>query len=121
MKVQPKYTDNGCIKKAQAAATVMGVGPAGNAIIGSNWSEDGSYLSTFVPYTHPGLSPGPGLDSLNAASVRYIVDALGKLTSSGPRKVELWTWIRTELLMATTESMYGPKNPFRNPAFEEAW
>ncbi|KAI1410223.1 cytochrome P450 [Hypoxylon sp. FL1857] len=108
--------------EAQAAATVMGVGPAGNAIIGSDkMLEDGSYLSTFVPSTHPALSPGAGLDAINGASVRYICDSLSKLSTNGTATVELFSWVRRELFMATTESIYGPKNPFRNSALEKAW
>lgn len=100
----------------------MGVGPAGNAIIGSDkMLEDNSYLSTFVPSTHPALSPGPGLDAIIGASTRHISDSLAKLSRNGPTTVELFSWVRRELFMATTESIYGPKNPFRDPALEEAW
>lgn len=108
--------------EAQAAATVMGVGPAGNAIIGSDQMlEDGSYLSTFVPSIQPAMAPGPGLDAINSAAVQYISDSLGALAAKGPASVELFSWVRGELFMATTESIYGPKNPFRDPALEKAW
>jgi hypothetical protein len=108
--------------EAQAAATVMGVGPAGNAIIGSDkMLEHGSYLATFVPSTAPALSPGPGLDALNGAAIRYISDSLTNFKDNEPTKVELFTWVRRELFMATTESIYGPKNPFCDPALEKAW
>ncbi|KAL7623761.1 hypothetical protein AAE478_005314 [Parahypoxylon ruwenzoriense] len=108
--------------EAQAAATVMGVSPAGNAIIGSDKIfEDDSYLSTFVPSTHPALSPGPGLDAINGAAIRYISDSLARLSGNGPATVDLFSWIRGELFMATTESIYGPKNPFRDPALQKAW
>ncbi|KAI2615544.1 cytochrome P450 [Hypoxylon sp. NC1633] len=108
--------------EAQAAATVMGVGPAGNAIIGSDkMFEHDSYLSTFVPSTNPALSPGPGLDAINGAAIRYIADSLAKLRDNGPSTVDLFTWVRGELFVATTESIYGPQNPFRDPALEKAW
>lgn len=108
--------------EAQAAAMVMGVGPAGNAIIGSDkMLEDGSYLSTFVPSIQPAMAPGPGLDAINGAAVRYISDSLEDLRGKGPVTVELFSWVRRELFMATTESIYGPKNPFRDPVLEKAW
>jgi hypothetical protein len=108
--------------EAQAAATVMGVGPAGNSIIGSeNMRELGSYLATFVPSTHPALSPGPGLNAINGAAIRHISDSLAKFRETGLFTVELFTWVRRELFMATTESIYGAKNPFRDPALEQAW
>jgi hypothetical protein len=108
--------------EAQAAATVMGVGPAGNSIIGSaNMREQGSYLATFVPSTHPALSPGPGLDAINRAAIRHISDSLEGFRDKCPTTVELFSWVRRELFMATTESIYGPKNPFRDPVLEKAW
>ncbi|KAJ8070583.1 hypothetical protein OCU04_000956 [Sclerotinia nivalis] len=108
--------------EAQAAATVMGVGPAGNAIIGSDkMFEHDSYLSTFVPSTFPALSPGPGLDAINGAAIQYMSDSLEKLKENGPRTVELFSWVRRQLFMATTEAIYGPKNPFRDPTLERAW
>lgn len=108
--------------EARAAETVMGVGPEGNAIIGAEtMREDGSYLSTFVPSLHPALSPGPGLDAINAAAVKVVATSLSKLNEGGPMTVELFAWVRNQLFMATTESIYGPKNPFRDPELEKAW
>ncbi|KAF7867294.1 hypothetical protein EAF04_005377 [Stromatinia cepivora] len=108
--------------EAQAAATVMGVGPAGNAIIGSDkMFEHDSYLSTFVPSTFPALSPGPGLDAINGAAIQYMSHSLGKLGENGSTAVELFSWVRRQLFMATTESIYGPKNPFRDSTLEQAW
>ncbi|KAK2602397.1 hypothetical protein N8I77_008932 [Diaporthe amygdali] len=108
--------------EAQAAATVMGVGPSGNAIIGSDrMLEDGSYLSTFVPSIQPALGPGPGLDAINGSATRYIADSLEFLNSKSPKTLELFSWIRGELFMATTESICGPQNPFRDSALEKAW
>lgn len=106
----------------QAADAVMGVSPAGNAIIGSEkTTEDGGYLATFVPSTHPALSPGPGLDALNGSAIRYFSSAAERLASSGATTVDLFSWVRRQIFMATTESMYGPENPFRDPALVQAW
>ncbi|KAK4653509.1 hypothetical protein QC762_0084330 [Podospora pseudocomata] len=33
----------------------------------------------------------------------------------------MFEWIRHEFLMATTDSVYGPHSPLRDPANEEAW
>ncbi|KAK7957270.1 uncharacterized protein PG986_006492 [Apiospora aurea] len=108
--------------EVQAADAVMGVGPAGNAVIGSErMFEHDSYLSTFVPSTQPALSPGPGLDSLNGAAIRQIYNAMKTVAESGPTTIELFAWVRHEFFMATTEAIYGPKNPFRDPKLEQAW
>ncbi|KAK8019082.1 cytochrome P450 [Apiospora arundinis] len=108
--------------EAQAADAVMGVGPAGNAVIGSErMFENDSYLSTFVPSTKPALAPGPGLDSLNGATIRYMANSTKVLAEGGPETLELFEWVRREMFMATTEAIYGPKNPFRDPKLEQAW
>ncbi|EEH19329.1 hypothetical protein PABG_01648 [Paracoccidioides brasiliensis Pb03] len=108
--------------EAQAAEMVMGVGPAGNAIIGSDkMFENDSYLSTFVPSTHPALAPGPGLDAISSGMARHLSDAMEKLSKSNPVTVELFSWVRGEIFKAITDSTYGPKNPFRDPALETAW
>ncbi|KAL2359993.1 hypothetical protein RJZ56_007146 [Blastomyces dermatitidis] len=104
--------------EAQAAEAVMGVGPAGNAIIGSDkMLENDSYLSTFVLSTHPALAPDPGLDAISCAIARHLSDSIEKLSLT----VELFSWVRGEIFRAITESTYGPKNPFRDPALEKAW
>ncbi|OAX85450.1 hypothetical protein ACJ72_00175 [Emergomyces africanus] len=108
--------------EAQAAATVMGVGPAGNAIIGSDkMFEHDSYLSTFVPSTHPALSPGAGLDALNCAAACRLSESMHNLSNTRPARVELFSYVRREIFRAITDAIYGPKNPFCNPALEEAW
>ncbi|OJD13380.1 hypothetical protein ACJ73_09208 [Blastomyces percursus] len=108
--------------EAQAAEAVMGVGPAGNAIISSDkMLENDSYLSTFVPSTHPALAPGPGLDAISCAVSRHLSDSMEKVSKGSPVTVELFSWVRGEIFRSITESTYGPKNPFRDPVLEEAW
>ncbi|KAK8079458.1 cytochrome P450 [Apiospora hydei] len=108
--------------EAQAADAVMGVGPAGNAVIGSErMFENDSYLSTFVPSTQPALSPGPGLDALSGAAIRYISNAMEMVAEGGPTTIELFAWVRHEFFTATAEAIYGPKNPFRDTKLEQAW
>ncbi|KAI9167951.1 Cytochrome P450 monooxygenase nodJ [Paramyrothecium foliicola] len=107
---------------AQAAATVMDVGPAGNAIIGAdNMFEEGSYLDTFVPYITPALAPGPGLDAITGTAARVMADSLAEIGDRGPAKVELFAWVRRQIFMAETETIYGLNNPFRDSKLETAW
>ncbi|PGH29750.1 hypothetical protein GX50_07504 [[Emmonsia] crescens] len=108
--------------EAQAVKGVMGVGPAGNAIIGSDkMFEKDSYLSTFVPSIHPALSPGTALNAISCATARILSESLENISENGPATVELFSWAREETFKATTESIYGPKNPFRDPALKKAW
>ncbi|CAD6447908.1 c14e0334-a53c-4457-8dd9-2fc4d010469c [Sclerotinia trifoliorum] len=47
--------------------------------------------------------------------------SLEKLGKNGSTVVELFSWVRRQLFMATTESIFGPKNPFRDSTLEQAW
>ncbi|KAI1262207.1 cytochrome P450 [Xylariaceae sp. FL1019] len=86
-----------------------------------NMFDDDSYLSLFIPSTHPALSPGPGLDSLSSGAVKHMAESLERFRTGSPITVELFPWIRDQILMATTESIYGPNNKFRDPALQKAW
>ncbi|KAK8043257.1 cytochrome P450 [Apiospora phragmitis] len=97
----------------------MGVGPAGNAIIGSErMLENDSYLSTFVP--RPYLL---ALASMLLAVRRFdaSLSLSARLSADKSTTVELFAWVCREIFLATTNSIYGPMNPFRDPRVEQAW
>ncbi|KAK9415843.1 putative Cytochrome P450 [Seiridium unicorne] len=107
--------------EASIAANVIGVSKTTNDIIGYDVTADGSYLTSFPKYVHSALSAGPGLDAMNRRSIQYITQSLDTWQKKGDTTVQLFEWVRHELLMASTEGVYGPKNPFRDPAMEKAW
>ncbi|KAI0400159.1 cytochrome P450 [Xylaria palmicola] len=107
--------------EAIIAANLIGVNKATNAIIGADLTSDHGYLMSFPKYVHASLSAGPGLDAMNRRSIQVLSKSLNILAEKGGATIDMFTWIRHELLLATTEAVYGPKNPFRDPAMEEAW
>ena len=76
-------------------------------------------LGHLCSFHSAGPGPGPGLDAINRAAIEYISDSLAKIKSS--QTVELFSWVRVQMFAATTEAIYGPKNPFRDPTLEQAW
>ncbi|KAI0095819.1 cytochrome P450 [Hypoxylon sp. NC0597] len=40
---------------------------------------------------------------------------------SGTVKIGLWGWWRQPMVTSTTEAIWGPQNPYRDPAVAEAW
>ncbi|KAI1487550.1 cytochrome P450 [Biscogniauxia mediterranea] len=106
--------------EARAAENVMGASKAAIAIMTKDLVADHGYLSTFTKAIHPALSPGPGLDAMNHVSVQTIAAALEKMGTQ-TRHVKMYEWIRHEIFMATTDGVYGPQNPLRDPAVEAAW
>lgn len=100
---------------------LMGVSKSTHDIMSRNLVRDEGYLMVFPKYIHSAVSAGPGLDSMNRRSVEILAESLDKLTEKGSMINKMFEWTRHELLMATTEAVYGPKNPYRDPAMEEAW
>lgn len=107
--------------EANIAANIVGVSGATNEIIGHDVTSDGSYLMSFPKYVHPVLSAGPSLDAMNRRSIQVITQSLDRWTEDGGTTIKLFEWVRHELLLATTESVYGPENPFRHSTMENAW
>ncbi|KFA81359.1 hypothetical protein S40288_06057 [Stachybotrys chartarum IBT 40288] len=107
--------------EANIAAHLIGVNEATNKIISADVTSDSSYLMSFPKYVHSALSPGSGLDAMNRRSIEVISDSLEQAAQRGSKTLKLFEWVRHELLLASTEGVYGPKNPFRDPAMERAW
>ncbi|RYP63194.1 hypothetical protein DL770_009443 [Monosporascus sp. CRB-9-2] len=107
--------------ESDIAANVGGVSKATHKIIDRNLVRDEGYLMSFPKYIHSAVSAGPHLDAMNRKSVEVIADSLEAWARKGPATVKMFEWIRHELLIATTDGVYGPKNPYRNPAMEKAW
>lgn len=80
-----------------------------------------TYAINFDKALHPGLAPGPPLDALNRASVEIIDECLRDLESEAPQQVQLFEWVSKTLSYASTEAVYGPMNPFRDPAVQDAY
>lgn len=107
--------------EASIAANLIGVNKATNKIMERNITSDDGYLMSFPKYVHSALSAGPGLDSMNRRSIQVIAKSLNKRAQEGPTTVNIFQWVRHELLLASSEGVYGPKNPLRDPIMEEAW
>jgi len=74
---------------------------------------------------HAALLPGRGLDEMNRIAIQNIAascDRLdlrnhGKIVAS-PMRIKLRQWLQHQITMATTNSVYGPMNPFKDPKVE---
>ncbi|KAI2622461.1 cytochrome P450 [Hypoxylon sp. NC1633] len=97
--------------EANIAANVFGISKAINDIVGRDVTRGGSYLMSFPKYIHSALSAGPGLDAMTE----------DRWANEGTTTIKLFEWVRHELLLASTEGVYGPQNPFRDPTVEKAW
>ena len=80
---------------------------------------DAGFVHGMSKATYPALSSGPELDDLNAKSFQVITDTFDRLVK--PTTVKLSQWINEELMLATTDAVYGPHNPMRDVSNCKAW
>lgn len=73
--------------------------------------------------THQAMAPGPGFQRMLLAASQTIAEDLNTLSEKGAaqRRVDLWQWVKHEVTHATTESVYGPMNPYRDLAVENGF
>ncbi|KAI0594168.1 cytochrome P450 [Biscogniauxia sp. FL1348] len=96
---------------------------AGTDILRKDITSDSNSVVGLMPIMTRVMAPGPSLDCMvrKAAEVMAIsVDKLGR-GDGVSTTIKLYEWTRHEILMATTEAVFGPKNPYRDPAVESAW
>ncbi len=77
----------------------------------------------FNKVVYPALSPGVPLQAMNRIVVPSIAASLDRLQAANGKttKIGLSRWIRHELTLSITDSVYGPQNPFKDRAVEDAF
>ena len=116
---------------AKAARDVMGCSATSDKIVSLEPTKDEGYLMTFAKAMHQVMAPSARLDAMNRVSVQRIAELLDGLeqqtttavhTAPGVKtKLRLFEWTRHSILRATTDAVYGPRNPFRDPDMQQAW
>lgn len=109
--------------EAKVAMTVMGATPEGKEVLARYREGAGEfgYAILFGKAIHPSVTPGPQLDAMNRFSVLKLSEAMDALMAQAPRTLKLFEWVRKEITFATTEAVYGPQNPFRDPKIQEEY
>ncbi len=82
---------------------------------------DASYLSRLNKAVHSLLSPGQALAEMNKKAVLALEKSLSELAAQGPTTVDLLDWVQRTVMGATTDSVFGPRNPFRDHENVAAW
>lgn len=109
----------------RAAANVTGGSAVSIDIMTADRESPDSYFATLPKYHHPTIMPGLHLDAMSRTSLQLMAAAFDRLQarcSAGPAVVlDLFGWTKNEIYLATTEAVYGPQNPLRDPAFQQAY
>lgn len=95
----------------------MGVSRPALDIMGRDPVEDRGFVHQMTIETTKGLAPGPNLDDLNSKAVNILIASLDR----APTKVKMFEWASHEIMMATTNAVYGPRNPFKDLAVRAAY
>jgi hypothetical protein len=85
--------------------------------------EDGdrSLIGSFFKSMVPPLMPGKSLDAMNRIMIQSIAQSIDELMKDGAARINLSTWLRHHITMATTNATYGPANPFLDKHVEDAF
>ena len=85
--------------------------------------EDGdrSLINSFFKDMVPPLMPGRSLDAMNRIMTQSVAQSIDELMQDGAARINLSTWLRHHITIATTKATYGPANPFLDQHIEDAF
>ncbi|KAL7628400.1 hypothetical protein AAE478_002602 [Parahypoxylon ruwenzoriense] len=106
---------------AADAGNLVGMSKEAVEIMHKDLMSEHGFSVSWPKYITPVMSPGKDLDELSRKAIEIFVEGLGKLSSRGTVKTGLWEWTNRIMDKSTTEAVWGPKNPYRDPAVAEAW
>ncbi|MCJ1348396.1 hypothetical protein MMC31_006628 [Peltigera leucophlebia] len=69
---------------------------------------------------HPALL-GTGLDRMNSTMIKNLQISIDKLESQRNVSFDLHTWCRHAIVVASTDAVYGPLNPYKSEEIENAF
>ena len=113
--------------EAKFASKVCGASEDAHKILMKNVNGDeGDWGLSMESYEgmRTALKPGEGLDEMNRAMVEEVAGRLDELENqikAGHDRVGLSTWLRDIVTIATTNSVYGPQNPYKDRAVVEGF
>ena len=98
---------------------------AASQIVDRNlFAEEGSWglFTDTHNAMHCSLAPGPDLDDLIASVLWHISQAIEALLEGHDEiEVDLYAWVHHMITLASTDAVYGPQNPFRDPVVMEGF
>lgn len=106
---------------AADAGFTVGMSKEAVKIMHQDLKSEHGFSVSWPRFIIPAMSPGKDLDAINRRSAEVIADVLNSLKEKGPVRHGLSQWSREIMVRATTEVVWGPQNPYRDPAVVEAW
>lgn len=111
--------------EAKFASKICGVSAEAHKVLLNNVNGDeGDWGLSMESYAaiRSALLSGPGLDEMNRVMIQSIAASLDSLQVSVDKpKLKLAKWLRSNVTIATTNSIYGPQNPFKDDSVADAF
>ena len=84
--------------------------------------EDGEhgYFIEITKEVHGTLRPGASLANMVASVARTTTSSIAEFHGKTTR-IDLLEWVRHAFSMGSTNAVYGPMNPFKDPAVESGF
>jgi hypothetical protein len=106
---------------AANAGITVGMSKEAVSIMHQDLTSEHSFSVGWSRFILPAMNPGNDLDAINRRAVEVLADELEVLRAKAPVKLGLSQWSRHIMVTATTEAVWGPQNPYRDPVIAEAW
>jgi hypothetical protein len=84
-------------------------------------TTDEGFVPKFIKTIYPTLSGGSAFNDLNQKAKQVLIDTMARFAIQGPTIVNLNESMTEQIFYATTDSIYGPKTPMRDPDNYSAW
>ncbi|KAK9425268.1 putative Cytochrome P450 [Seiridium unicorne] len=106
---------------AADAGSVVGMSKEAVRVMHQDLTSEHSFSVSWPRFITPVMGPGEDLDAINRRSVEVFADEMQTLKAQGIVRLGLSQWSRQTIVTATTESVWGPQNPYRDPVIAKAW
>jgi hypothetical protein len=106
---------------AADAGIAVGMSKEAVSIMHQDLTSEHGFSVGWPRYIIPAMSPGKDLDAINRRSVEVLAEEVSKLQAKGTIRLGLSQWSCEMMVTATTEAVWGPQNPYRDPVVAKAW
>jgi hypothetical protein len=103
-----------------AAAKAAGIDAQGMEQLDGDTDASGYSVHNKSVQAIPNTLLGEGLNEMNSRMIGYMKVSIDELHEQrGP--LALRSWVQHAITIASTDAMYGPRNPYREPEVEKAF
>ncbi|KAK9778547.1 putative Cytochrome P450 [Seiridium cardinale] len=106
---------------AADAGPVVGMSKEAVRVMHQDLTSEHGFSVSWPRFITPVMGPGEDLDAINKRSVEVFADEMRTLKAQGTVRLGLSQWSRQTIVTATTEAVWGPQNPYRDPLIAESW